>query len=219
MGRRAAERRLYGLFAQLLEYPRGDVAEAARACQALLAHDHAEAAVLVAEFAAAAAGAPPGRLEELYSATFDLDAICHLYVGYHLFGESYKRSALLVGLKQRYRAAGLDPGSELADHVAVLLRYLSVLEDAGLARELVGEAMLPALDRMTRKNEGGERPDEHAEELPDERPEPADAADDREAYRRLVRALRLVLERQTAGSAGEAPDGSAAAVPAPAATP
>ena len=94
MERLAAERRLYGLFAQLLEYPRGNVAEAARACEALLAREHAEAARLVAEFSVVAESAPPGRLEELYSATFDLNAICHLYVGYHLFGESYKRSAL-----------------------------------------------------------------------------------------------------------------------------
>jgi nitrate reductase molybdenum cofactor assembly chaperone NarJ/NarW len=211
MGGSTTERPLYGLFAELLEYPIGRVVEAARACQALLAVEHPEAASLVADFAAMAEAAPPGRLEEIYTGTFDLNAICYPYVGYHLFGESYKRSALLVGLKERYRAAGLDTGSELADHVAVLLRFLSVLEDAGLASELVGEALLPALDRMTRNREEAESPDGG--------PEAADFADGREAYRRIVRALRLVLERQAGTSQGDRVDASAPAAPWPGTTP
>jgi nitrate reductase delta subunit len=211
MGVFAAERRLYGLFAQLLEYPRGDVAGAARTCQALLAEEHAEAAALVAEFAAMAESAPPGRLEEIYTGTFDLNGICYPYVGYHLFGESYKRSALLIGLKQRYRAMGLDTGSELADHVAVLLRFLSALDAADLAGELVGEALLPALLRMTRTSEEGEPPDDA--------PPATDPADGREAYRRLVHALRLVLEREAAANDGDRADQSAAGTPGPVRTP
>ncbi len=211
MGGLTAERRLYGLFAQLLEYPRESVGEAARACQILLAVEHPEAASLVAEFAAMAESVPPGRLEEIYTGTFDLNGICYPYVGYHLFGESYKRSALLIGLKQRYRAMRLDTGSELADHVAVLLHFLSVLEDADVARELVGEALLPALERMTRKSEGGE--------LPDGEPESADPADGREVYRRLVHALRLVLERHAAASHGDRADEPAAATPGAMTTP
>lgn len=207
----AAERQVYALFAQLLEYPRGNVAKAARDCEALLALEHAEAAVRLADFAAMAEAAPPGRLEELYSATFDLDAICHPYVGFHLFGESYKRSALLVGLKQRYRAVGLDTGSELADHVAPLLRFLSLVDDADLGRELVAEAMLPALDRMTRTKDEDEREEGQAEV--------ADPADGREAYRWLVHALRLVLKRHATGVAGDQSEGSAAAGPVSAATP
>lgn len=187
MGELAVERRLYGLFAQLLEYPRGSVAEAARQCQALLAVEHPEAASLLAEFAATAEAAPPGRLEEIYTRTFDLNGLCYPYVGYHLFGESYKRSLLLVGLKQRYGAVGLDTGSELADHLAVLLRFLDILDDAQLARELVQEALLPALERMTGNGEGGG-------ETPDGEPEAPDPADGRDTYRRVLYALRSVLE-------------------------
>jgi nitrate reductase molybdenum cofactor assembly chaperone len=212
MGGVTAERRLYGLFAQLLEYPRGSVAEAARACQVLLAVEHPEAACLVAEFAAMAEAAPPGRLEEIYTGTFDLNATCYPYVGYHLLGESYKRSVLLIGLKQRYRAVGLDTGSELADHVALVLRFLSVLDDADLARELVGEALLPALGRMMRKSEEGGEP-------PEGEPEGAEPADGREAYHRILHALRLVLEWHAAASHGDRADELTAAAPGAMTTP
>ncbi len=188
-------RRLYGLFAQLLEYPRGSVAEAARACQALAALEHPEAASKLAEFAAMAEATPPGQLEEIYTRTFDLNGLCYPYVGYHLFGESYKRSLLLVGLKERYRAVGLDTGSELADHVAVVLRFLGILDDAQLGRELVEEALLPALLRMTRHGEDGDE---------DGEPEARDPADGREAYRDLLSALRSVLTPH-AGASPEDP--------------
>jgi nitrate reductase delta subunit len=211
MGGSTAERRLYGLFAQLLEYPHGPVVEAARACQALLTVEHPEAASLVAELAAVAEAAPPGRLEEMYTGTFDLNGICYPYVGYHLFGESYKRSLLLVGLKQRYGAVGLDTGSELADHAAVVLRFLEVLDDAQEARELVQEALLPALVRMTSKSEQGEPPDDA--------PTAADPPDGREAYRRVLHALRLVLERRAAASDGDRVHEVAAAAPGPATAP
>ncbi len=141
-------------FAEILEYPRSDVLSAAQACRALAAQVSPRAAAHLDAFVRFAEGVSPERLEEIYSSTFDLDPTCHPYVGYHLLGESYKRSAFLVGLKERYRAHGFSvPAGELPDHLAVLLRFLAVCDDPVLSSEIVHEALLPALARMTKERE------------------------------------------------------------------
>lgn len=203
------DRRLFSLFADLLEYPGARLARAARECEALVAPVNEEAAALLRRFRAFVETTPPGRVEEVYTGTFDLDAACHPYVGYHLFGESYTRSVFLLGLKERYAAHGFSAGTELPDHLAVLLRFLATSDDAGLEAELIHEALLPALERMT----GGNR--ERAEGAAAGAEEGAAAGDGEAAaeklerapgspeYVRVLRALRLVL-RQHPEPAGAA---------------
>ncbi len=87
-------------------------------------------------------------LEETYSGFFDLNPLCHPYVGYHLFGETYKRSVFLLGLKERAGGFASD-GAELPDRVSVVLRFLARSADETLNRELVDEGLLPALERMS----------------------------------------------------------------------
>ncbi|MBK6646555.1 MAG: molecular chaperone TorD family protein [Anaerolineales bacterium] len=73
-----------------------------------------------------AASLPPGRLEEVYTGTFDLDAALPSYVGYHLFGETYKRSVFLVELETALHRRRLRlPDNELPDHLAVILHFLA----------------------------------------------------------------------------------------------
>jgi len=140
---------ILGLFADILEYPRPGLAETVRECEALVSAGNPEAAALLGGFRALVEETAPGRLEEIYTGTFDLDAACYPYVGYHLFGESYKRSVFLLELKERYRAQGFDVENELPDHLAVLLRFLAINDDVTLAGEIVHEALLPTLERMT----------------------------------------------------------------------
>jgi nitrate reductase delta subunit len=179
------EPRVLALFAELLEYPRSDVAGAARECRALIAPASAEAAALLDEFAAFAERTPDDTLEEIFTATFDLNASCHPYVGYHMFGEAYKRSAFLLELKDRFREHRFDSGVELPDHIAVLLRFMSVCPDAVLTNEIARDALLPTLEPMTAGPEAA--PVEEGEVAP----EVFDMGDD---YRRVLRALRLVLQ-------------------------
>lgn len=183
------ERRLLQRLAKLLEYPQPGLIEAARECEALASSGDGGAAALLQAFRAFAETTPPGRLEEVYSSTFDLDPACHPYVGYHLLGESYARSAFLLQLKARYRAQQFDgPRNELPDHLAVMLGFLAVNEDTSLAEELIGEALLPALDRMTgrAKSEGYQ---EEGTLGPQEGRKPD------HPYRGVLEALRLVLQR------------------------
>lgn len=146
-----ARQRLFYLFAELLEYPQSDLTESVRECEALISPGNPEAAALLDPLRSFVASAPLGDIQELYTRTFDLDATYHPYVGHHLFGESYKRSAFMVGLKERYKAYDFVVEGELPDHLAVMLRYLSLCEDDVQVAEIVRDAMVPALERMVKK--------------------------------------------------------------------
>ncbi len=137
---------LYRLFADLLEYPTPDLPGQARACVALLGADHPQAAALLDEFCAFADQTPTGQMEELYTRTFDMQPVCYPYIGYQLFGESYKRGAFLAKLKEQYQVHGFDSGRDLPDHLPVILRFLGVLPEVD--QELIDEGVVPALGAM-----------------------------------------------------------------------
>jgi nitrate reductase molybdenum cofactor assembly chaperone len=142
-------KRVLALLADILDYPTSRAASDTQECRVLVSAISPEAAALLQEFQTLAEESSVSRLEELYTGVFDLDPVCHPYVGYHLFGESYKRSAFMVELKKEYRRYGFDvDGAELPDRLSVLLRFLAICDDEELRREMVGEGILPALDRM-----------------------------------------------------------------------
>jgi nitrate reductase delta subunit len=186
MERTTKESRILGLFAELLEYPHSSsgVVQAARECRSLVEEESQEAAALLAEFTVFVERTPHSTLEEIFTATFDLNASCHPYIGYHMFGEAYKRSALLLELKERFREHDFDPGVELPDHIAVLLRFMALCPDAELNTEIAREALLATLEPMIVP------PEPEPVEEDEEAPEVFDLGDD---YRRVLHALRLVL--------------------------
>ena len=184
-------RQLHQCFARMLEYPAGGTLQAAVKAQGLLMDENPEAAALLKEFHEYAESLPPGRLEEVYTGTFDLDAACHPYVGYHLFGETYKRSAFLVELKQRFNAEGfVFSQSELPDHLAVILHFLTVTKDQTLAEEIARDALLPVLDRMTGRAKSSGF-DEDAET-----PKAEETSEKRTQFQVVLEALRSVLQNQ-----------------------
>ncbi len=98
-----------------------------------------------------------GDLEELYTRTFDINPVCSLETGWHLFGEDYNRGAFLVRMRGLLRAHGIEEGAELPDHLESALRVLEVMDEseaAGLAREFI----LPALLKMRAGFEDGDNP-------------------------------------------------------------
>lgn len=135
-------------FAALLEYPCGGEAGIAAGCADSLAGAHPAAASLLREVGAFHAETPRGRLEEIFTATFDLQATCAPYVGHHLFGEGYKRRVFLAKLNELYAAFGFSAGSELSDHAAVVLRFLAAAGPDEEARVVREDGLLPALTKM-----------------------------------------------------------------------
>ncbi len=193
-------RSLYQCFARMLEYPAGGTLQAAIKAHGLLLDEDPKAAALVKEFHDYAASLPPGRLEEVYTGTFDLDAACHPYVGYHLFGETYKRSVFLVELKQRYAAEGfVFPENDLPDHLAVVLHFLAATRDETQAQEIARDALLPVLDRMTgrAKSEGfdeDENTDAEVGQISNLTRE--EESEKRTPFHGVLEALRSVLQNQ-----------------------
>ena len=91
---------------------------------------------------------PVCRLEEIYSRTFHVQAICYLDLGYVIFGEDYKRGAFLVNMKNEQMKAGNDCGDELADNLSNVLNLIPLIKDREFMAELVTLVLLPAIDQM-----------------------------------------------------------------------
>ncbi len=86
--------------------------------------------------------------QEYFIATFDVQALCFLDIGYVLYGEDYNRGVFLVHMKQEQEKADNDCGHELPDHLPNILTLLPKLKDETLAEELVYSLMIPALEKM-----------------------------------------------------------------------
>lgn len=136
-------------FGKLLDYPGPQLAEQAREGAGWLRQSHAPAAEQLDLFLAFVERTPLGQLEEIYTGTFDLNPACYIFAGYMLFGESFKRGKFLVGLQERYAERGFSSEVELADHLAVVFKFLATLEpDDVLAGELSNDCLLPVLKKM-----------------------------------------------------------------------
>jgi nitrate reductase delta subunit len=169
-------------FAGLLEYPRGGEAELAAEGASALAGVHPEAASLLGGVRAFLAETPLARAEEVFTATFDLQATCAPYAGVHLFGEGYKRRVFLAGLSAMYASRGFSAGQELPDHITALLRFLAGPADEEEARILMEDGLAPALAKMIETFTDSGNP-----------------------YGDVLRALRMVLIPGSHGDAAEAP--------------
>ncbi len=89
------------------------------------------------------------QLQECYSDLLDMNPHFHPYVGAQLLGESYKRSIFLIKLKEVYRENGFEPPmNELADHLAIILEFISMSQNVDVTRELIEDALIPALNKI-----------------------------------------------------------------------
>ncbi len=197
------ERRVLECFATLLSYPKEGLIEEVRKCEALIPAAKAEARLLLGEFRKFAEDAPLSRMEEIYTSTFDLEAACQPYIGYHLLGESYKRSAFLLELSQLYRKKGMAAEKELPDHLGQILRFLTVCDDTGLADELVDEAVLPALEKMFAEDEESGTSADEGDSGPPASEHTLNNTHSLQPYKWILQALKRVLEKTpTNGTSG-----------------
>ena len=66
--------------------------------------------------------------EELATGTLDLSPAAAPYVGFQVWGESYQRGAFMAQLNRAMAELDIDPGGELPDHLAPVLRYLAAAD-------------------------------------------------------------------------------------------
>lgn len=165
--------KLYSLLAEIVSYPTPELETSASDCAELLDPSLPEASREMRKFLALVEQMSLGRLEEVYTSTFDINPLCPPYVGYYLFGDTHKRGEFLVKLKKDYGVYDFSAEGELPDHLSVLLGFLAVLEDEHSARALISECMVPALEKMENKT-----------------------GKDDGAYHSVMRAILLILRNQ-----------------------
>lgn len=96
--------------------------------------------------------------QEIFTRTFDVQAITTLDVGYVMFGDDYKRAELLSNLTREHARLGTNCKGELGDNLPNILRLIPTLikadggeESEELLNELVSEILVPALMLMIRE--------------------------------------------------------------------
>ncbi len=135
-------------FSSLLSYPNKDTLAKVESLQEFLNQKYPEAAEVMREFSEFAKIIPLWKWEEIYTRTFDVQAITTLDAGYVLFGDDYKRGELLVNLSNEHTKAGNDCETELADHLPNLLRLLDKVNDKDFKDDLIYLIIKPALKKI-----------------------------------------------------------------------
>jgi len=144
------------LFADLLDYPDLGLTDKVVECEALFGSTVPDATALLNDFRSFTEENQIDKLEEIYSGFFDLNAVCHPYLGFQLFGENYKRSSLMLGLLDSYRAEGFQAlPNDLPDRLSNVLRFIAHSKADEEADVLTREMLLPAIERMTSRHESG----------------------------------------------------------------
>jgi nitrate reductase assembly molybdenum cofactor insertion protein NarJ len=152
----------YRLIASLFEYPDAGYPERVAQIRVFLDEEYPKAAEQLGKFLEYLPANDVIAMQELYTRSFDVQAIATLDLGYVLFGDDYKRGELLANLNREHVDARNDCGTELADHLPNILRLMSVLRDNELIEDLayaiVGPALLEMIgefdsDRLVKKNE------------------------------------------------------------------
>lgn len=143
-------KRVFTLFGTILDYPTPDLKAHIAECEEVIGDRVPEAVADLEAFRKSIDEVSLGYLEEVHTAYFDLNPVCRPYVGYHLFGETYRRSIFMIRLKELYAERGFSlAGSELPDRLSIFLSFLGTNEDHVLGRELIDEALAPAIAKMT----------------------------------------------------------------------
>ncbi len=154
----AAKQRIFKAFATLIDYPESkeDISSQLRMLSKLFASDTNISGKLD-RLEKWADNQRLGYLQEAYTGIFDINSLCSPYIGYYLFGEDYKRSLFITGLKEKFRAFKFDRlCGEMPDHLSVILRFLSELSDYGFYEELINDALLPSVGKMISEMNHGE---------------------------------------------------------------
>jgi nitrate reductase delta subunit len=145
-------------FATLLSYPIPSITSDATTCSADLKQVSPEAATSLEGFIGFLKANDISRIEEAFTGTFDLQSLCHPYVGYQLCGESQQRTMFMIKLKDIYQEYGFVSGNELPDHLTEVVRFIGSIDDQECRQEIIQDGLLPALEKITQGIESDGHP-------------------------------------------------------------
>jgi nitrate reductase assembly molybdenum cofactor insertion protein NarJ len=138
----------YELLAELFVYPGLNYAEKIQGIQSKLEEIFPEEAKVLAPFTTFVSQASLDELEELFTRSFEVQAVTTLDLGYLMFGDDYKRAELLVNLNREHAEAKNECGDELPDHLPNILRLIPRMEDKTILNDLVSMVVGPSLIKI-----------------------------------------------------------------------
>lgn len=133
-------------FSRLVSYPEIGIQEDTDALMRALSNDKEDADKL-GQFSEVIRNSKHSDIEELFTRSFDLNAACCLEIGWHLYGEDYKRGEFLVRMRQSLAEENLTETGELPDHLSHCLLFLTRL-DLEDAHEFSKSYLLPAIAKI-----------------------------------------------------------------------
>jgi nitrate reductase delta subunit len=140
--------------AGVLTYPEADYERRVEACLALAppsAREH------VAAFAEYVRPLSTEDAQELFTRTLDLNPVCSMELGWHLFGENYDRGLLMARMRRELAAHDIPENGELPDHLTHALLLLARMEP-GPAQDFAGAVVAPAVEKMLAAFAGKQNP-------------------------------------------------------------
>ena len=138
----------YEKLAQLFQYPKSDYKEKVREAETVLGELNPETLTTFKQFSDFVSNSSHDEITEIFTRTFDVQAITTLDVGYVLFGDDYKRGELLVNLNREHREAGNICNDELADNLSNLLSLLPKMQNHDIRDDLVEIIIMPGLTKI-----------------------------------------------------------------------
>lgn len=138
----------YEKLARLFQYPRTDYKERVKEAETVLTELYPETLTTFKQFSEFVSNSSHDEITEIFTRTFDVQAITTLDVGYVLFGDDYKRGELLVNLNREHREAANECSDELADNLANLLSLLPKMQNHDIRDELVEMIIMPGLIKI-----------------------------------------------------------------------
>lgn len=138
----------YKLLSEVFAYPSPQLPEKVNDCLRMLKKQCPDALDSFEKFADWVMITTLDEMEEVYTKTFHIQAICYLDLGFVIFGEDYKRGEFLVNMKKEQQNANNDCGDELPDNLVNVLTLLPKLKDVSFRNELAVRIVIPALQKM-----------------------------------------------------------------------
>jgi len=138
----------YSLFAGVLDYPGAEVSAQVQELIAQVAVFNSEAVEPLRKFESELKGMSLGELQELYTSTFDMRPDRTTNLGCHIFGEDVRRNIFMAQLKERMEARQIPTGTELPDHLSLVLQLLAAQDSTDETQTLVADCLAPGVTRM-----------------------------------------------------------------------
>lgn len=148
VGRSLTMTGIYSLFARVLDYPGAEVSAQVQELIAQVAASNSEAIEPLRKFESGLKSMNLGELQELYTSTFDMRPDRTTNLGCHIFGEDVRRNIFMAQLKDRMEARRIRTGTELPDHLSLVLQLLAAQDSTGDAQTLIEDCLIPGVTRM-----------------------------------------------------------------------